>query len=96
MLVAVLLDAAGAPIATSAGDRERARELAELARELIEGADAASPRPVEHVEVQVPAGSVYAVRSARHVLACVTRRSAQRALVLFELRRAVLALEGRL
>lgn len=95
VLAAVLLDAAGSPLAASVADGERARELAGLARALIEHADGASSVPAEQVEVQVPEGSVYAVRSARHVLACVTRRSAQRALVLYELRRALLALERR-
>lgn len=87
---AVLLDAAGAPLAASDSDGARARELSELARRLVEHADAAVDGPVEQVEVQAAGGSAFAVRSPRHVLACVTRRAALPALVLYDLRRALL------
>lgn len=89
VLAAVVLDAAGGQIATSEDDPERARGLAELARRLVQRADAASSDPVEQIEVQVAAGSVFAVRDSRHVLACVTRRMALPALVLYDLRHAL-------
>lgn len=90
---AVLLDAAGAPIAASGVEADRERELADLARQLVEHADAASDEPVEHVEVHVGGSSAFAVRSPRHVLACVARRAALPALVLYDLRHALRELE---
>lgn len=90
---AVLLDAAGSLMASSDPDAERSRELADLTRQLVERADTASPEPVEQIEVQVPGGCAFAVRSPRHVLACVTRRAALPALVLYDLRHALLELE---
>jgi predicted regulator of Ras-like GTPase activity (Roadblock/LC7/MglB family) len=94
VLEAVLLDAAGSPIASNEPDTERSHELGDLARQLIERADAASPEPAEQIEVHVAGGSVYAVRTPRHVLACVTRRAALPALVLYDLRRALLDWEA--
>jgi Roadblock/LC7 domain len=91
--VAILLDAAGSLVASSDPDAGRSRRLAELTRRLVERADAASADPVEQVEVQVAGGSAFAVRSPRHVLACVTRRAALPALVLYDLRHALLDLE---
>jgi predicted regulator of Ras-like GTPase activity (Roadblock/LC7/MglB family) len=86
---ALLLDAAGAPIESSEPDGE----LAELARRLVEVADAAADGPVEQIEVQAAGGSAFAVRSPRHVLACVTRRGALPALVLYDMRHALIDLE---
>ncbi len=94
VLAAVALDAAGGPISASGGDPDRAGELTELARRLVERADAVSDEPVEQIEVQVFGGSVFAVRSSRHVLVCVTRRAALPALVLYDLRHALLELEA--
>jgi hypothetical protein len=90
---AVLVDAAGGLLASSDPDPERSRELADLTRQLVSQADHASAEPVEQIEVQVAGGSAYAVRSARHVLACVTRRGALSSLVLYDLRHALLDLE---
>lgn len=90
---ALLLDAAGAQIESSDPDGERGRELAELARRLVETADAAADGPVEQIEVQAAGGSAFAVRSPRHVLACVTRRGALPALVLYDMRHALIDLE---
>jgi hypothetical protein len=89
VLAAVLLDAAGGLVEAGGVEPERGRELGELARRLVERADAASERPVEQIEVQALGGAVFAVRDARHVLACVTRRSALPALVLYDLRHAL-------
>ena len=90
---AVLVDSAGNLVAASDDDRPRARRLAELTRELIEAADAVAPEPTEQVEVRVEGGAVYAVRTPRHTLACVTRRLALPALVLYDLRQMISALE---
>jgi predicted regulator of Ras-like GTPase activity (Roadblock/LC7/MglB family) len=94
VLAAAVLDAAGSPISASAPDPDRAPELSDLARRLIERADAVSEQPVEQLEVQVAGGSVFAVRGPSHVLACVTRRAALPALVLYDLRHALRELEA--
>lgn len=86
---AVVLDAAGALIESDGIASDRARELGELTRRLVERADAVSDAPVAQIEVQTAGGAVFAVRDARHVLACVTRRAALPALVLYDLRHAL-------
>lgn len=91
---AVLLDPAGGLIAASDGDRKRARRLAELVYELVVAADAASDLPTEQIEARVDGGAVFAVRSARHTLACVVRRLALPALILYDLRRTLLDVEA--
>jgi hypothetical protein len=84
---AVLLDAAGALVATSEEDPEQADELASLVRELVEAADAAAPDgPPEQVEAQVDSGAVFVTRDPRFVLACVTRRAALPSLMLYDQR----------
>jgi len=90
---AVLVDSAGALVAASDDDRARARRLAELARELIEAADAAAPEPTEQIEARIDGGAVFAVRTVSHMLACVARRLALPALVLYDLRQTMLELE---
>ena len=90
---AVLLDPAGGLIASSEKDDARARELGELARELTLAVDSASAEPTEQVEVGVTTGCVYAVRTASHTLACVTRRLALPSLILYDLRQTLLELE---
>lgn len=91
---AVLVDAAGALVAASDEDTARAIKLAELTRELIEAADAVAPEPTEQIEARVEAGAVFAVRTVRHTLACVARRLALPALVLYDLRQTMQELEG--
>ena len=91
---AVLVDSAGALIACSDPDAGRARQLAELTRELIEAADAVAPEPTEQIEARVEGGAVFAVRTVRHTLACVARRLALPALVLYDLRQTMLELES--
>lgn len=91
---AVLLDPAGGLIAASDEDAERSRHLADLAHELVLAADAAAPRPTEQIEVQVASGAVFAVRSARHTLACVVRRLALPALILYDLGQTLRELEA--
>ena len=90
----MLLDPAGGLIAASDDDKDRGRRLGELAHDLIRAADAASDLPTEQLEARVDAGAVFAVRSARHTLACVVRRLALPSLILYDLRRALLDVEA--
>jgi hypothetical protein len=89
VIAAVILDAAGGLVDASGVEQGRVRELADLTRRLVERADSVSAEPVEQIEVQASGGAVFAVRDARHVLACVTRRAALPALVLYDLRHAL-------
>lgn len=92
---AVLLDPAGGLIAASGTDAERSRRLADLAYDLVRATDAAAAdRPTEQIEAQVERGAVFAVRSARHTLACVVRRLALPALILYDLRQTLLEVEA--
>ena len=90
---AVLMDSAGALIAASDPDPDRVTRLAELAHELIEAADAVAPEPTEQIEARVEGGAVFAVRTVRHTLVCVAHRLALPALVLYDMRQAMLELE---
>ena len=87
---AVLLDAAGGLVAASGSDAGRGRRLGELAHELVMAADSAATEPTEQIEAQVPGGGVFAVRDARYTLACVTKRLALPALVLYDMRMTML------
>jgi hypothetical protein len=89
VIAAVILDAAGGLVDAGGVEQARARELAELTRRLVERADGISADPIEQIEVQAAGGAVFAVRDSRHVLACVTRRAALPALVLYDLRHAL-------
>jgi predicted regulator of Ras-like GTPase activity (Roadblock/LC7/MglB family) len=95
---AVLVDAAGSPVASTEADPERGRTLAELAHELFETVDRATrdwdPDPPEQVEVQVPGGAVFASRTPRWTLAVVARRAALSSLMLWDLRAVLGELEG--
>jgi hypothetical protein len=91
---AVLLDPAGGLIASSDEDGDRARHLAGLAHDLVLAADEAADRPTEQIEAQVAGGAVFAVRSARHTLACVVRKLALPALILYDLRQTLLEVEA--
>jgi hypothetical protein len=96
--VAVLLDAAGSPAASSEDDPVRARALTDLTRELFETVDRATrdwePDPPEQIEVQVPGGAVFASRTPRWTLAVVARRAALSSLMLWDLRAVLRELEG--
>ncbi len=83
---AVMADPAGGLVGVS-NDLEaaQARELAGLAADLFTASDRALGDPAQQVEAQVLGGSVYAVRSAARMLACVARRTALPALVLYDL-----------
>ena len=87
---AVLLDPAGGLVAASGSDRERGRRLGELANQLVLAADHASTEPTAEIEAQVPGGGVFAVRDASYTLACVTKRLALPALVLYDMRMTLL------
>ena len=91
---AVLLDAAGGLLASSLSETAHARRLAELTHELVLAADSTSKVPAEQIEAQTGAGAVFAVRSARHTLACVVRRLALPALILYDLHRAMDEIEA--
>ena len=83
---AVMADPAGGLVGVSSGlDGAPGRELAGLAADLFTAADRALGDPAQQVEAQVAGGSVYAVRSAARMLACVARRTALPALVLYDL-----------
>jgi len=80
----------------------RARRLAGLAHEVLSAVDSASTGAgsepndvVSALEAQTLGGAVFAVRDARYTLACVTRRLALPALVVYDLRQTMLALELR-
>ena len=95
---AVLLDAAGSLAGAHGVAKERARELAELARELFEAVDRANRDipggPPEQVEAQVEGGAVYASRTPRWTLAVIGRRAALSSLMLMDLRAVLGELEG--
>jgi predicted regulator of Ras-like GTPase activity (Roadblock/LC7/MglB family) len=94
---AVLLDAAGSPASVHGVAPDRAGELAELARELLEAVDRAhrdiAGGPPEQVEAQVERGAVYASRTPKWTLAVVARRSALSSLMLMDLRAVLGELE---
>jgi predicted regulator of Ras-like GTPase activity (Roadblock/LC7/MglB family) len=90
---AVLIDAAGALVAASGEDDERAEELGGLARELVELADHVADPPPEQLEAQVDGGAVFLTRGPHHVLAAVTRKSALSSLMLYDQRVLLAALE---
>jgi predicted regulator of Ras-like GTPase activity (Roadblock/LC7/MglB family) len=95
---AVLLDAAGAPIASHGVTDGRSGDLAQLARTLFETVDRAHRDmpggPPEQAEVQVDGGTVYASRTPRWTLAAVARRSALSSLMLMDLRAVLAELDG--
>ena len=90
---AVLLDPAGNLVAASGDDRAGSRRLAELAHEMVVTADAAVAEPTEQIEAQTGAGAVFVARDARYALACVVRRLGLPALILYDLRQTLLALD---
>lgn len=89
---AVLVDLAGGLVSASDDDSERARRLAGFAHELMSAVDSASPGATVALEAQTLGGAVFAARSARYTLACVARRLALPALVVYDLRQTMLAL----
>jgi hypothetical protein len=95
---AVLLDAAGSLAGATGEDRSRARSLGELARRLFEEVDRATrdwdTEPPEQIEVQTPAGAVFASRTPRWTIAAVAKRGALSSLMLYDLRALLGELEG--
>jgi hypothetical protein len=95
---AVLLDAAGSLAGASDIAPDRARALADRARELFESVDHATgeggAEPPEQVEAQVAGGAVYASRTPRWTLAVVGRRATLSSLMLYDLRAVLGELEG--
>lgn len=83
---AVVADPAGGLIGASDElDPGRARAFAGLAADLFSAADGALGDPAQHVEARVEGGGVFAVRSARHTVACVVWRLALPSLILYDL-----------
>lgn len=91
--LAVLGDPAGGLVAVAGADRTMGRRLAGLACDLVSRADGAGG-PVEELEAQTGNGGVFVVRTPGHTLSCVARRLALPALVLYDMRRTLLAYEG--
>jgi Roadblock/LC7 domain len=95
---AVLLDAAGSLAGAHGLQKDRARELGEMARELFDAVDRANRDipggPPEQVEAQVEGGAVYASRTPHWTLAVVGRRGALASLMLMDLRAVLGELEG--
>ena len=76
----VLLGADGRLAAVDAGHEEDGDQLAELTRQLLDGAG------TRQVEVSTGAGIVYALRTDEWTLAVVTGRFALSSLVFFDMR----------
>lgn len=92
---AVLADPAGGLVSASEDlDSSQSRQLAGLAADLFGAADSALGDPAHQVEAQVAGGGVFAVRNARHTLACVTWRPVLPALVLYDLQSVLGELEA--
>ena len=91
---AVLIDPAGGLVGASDTDRGRARQLAGLAHELVSAVDSASAAATAEVEAQTLGGAVFAIRDAHYALVCVVRRLALPALVLYDLRQTMRAIEA--
>ena len=85
---AVLVDSGGAVEAATLEDEERARELAAIARELVEAVEAAQPRraPVRQLEAATASGSVFVVRDAQRSIAATTSAAAISGLVFYDLK----------
>jgi len=79
----VLLDANGRLVAVDSGHEAEGEPLAELARELLEGAG------TDQVEVSTGAGIVYVLRTGEWTLAVVAGRFALSSLVFFDMRQAL-------
>lgn len=93
---AVLVDGAGEVRGATLRDEERARELAALARELLEAADAAEPRraPVRQLEAATPDGNVFVVRDEQRAIVATTSSAAISGLVFYDLKTCLRALGG--
>jgi hypothetical protein len=89
---AVLLDERGVAAAHGPGGEPPAERLGQLARELMERADATAAglpsfeRGVAQVEASVAAGSVFAVRAEGWTIAVVADRFALSSLMFYDLR----------
>jgi hypothetical protein len=92
---AVLVDAAGTLAGVAGVEQDREAELAELAAELFEAADEATPDdPAEQVEAQVGRGAVLALRTPRWTVAVVGRRTTLSSLAFMDMRAVIGAVEG--
>jgi hypothetical protein len=69
-------------------------QLRDLTVELLRQADAADDEPVTQIEVSTGAGSVFAVRTTRWIIAVVTGRFALSSLMFYDLRAVLADLEA--
>jgi predicted regulator of Ras-like GTPase activity (Roadblock/LC7/MglB family) len=90
----VVLDEEGRVAACSSGEGSTSRRMGELALELFERAERAAGREVPQLEVSTPGGSVFAVRAGRWSVAVVAGRLTLSSLMLFDLHRLMVSLEG--
>ena len=82
----VLCHSDGSVSARAGDDPERAECLGELARELFDAAEAIAPDHSAQIEVTVPEGGVFAVRSGDWTIAVVAGRLALSSLLFYDLR----------
>jgi predicted regulator of Ras-like GTPase activity (Roadblock/LC7/MglB family) len=86
---AVILDADGTVLASTLADEERSREVARIARDLLETADGVRRRPdlaVAEVEVALRAGSVFFVRQGDRTIVASTGPEPATGLILYDLK----------
>jgi hypothetical protein len=90
----VVLDGRGRLAGSSESDQERSEALGDLAGELVEAMDTATPgEQPEQLEAQVVGGAVYLVRHADWTIAAVARRRALSSLMFYDLRAVLSELE---
>jgi len=88
VVACVLLDEDGGLAAVDDAHADRGEELAKLAKELLDRAEA------PQVEVSTGAGVVYALRDGAWTLVAVTGRFALSSLMFFDMRKAIEAVEA--
>jgi hypothetical protein len=90
----VVLDGHGRLAGSSESDDERSEALGELADDLIEAMDTATPgEEPEQLEAQVVGGAVYLVRHSDWTIAAVARRRALSSLMFYDPRAVLSELE---
>jgi predicted regulator of Ras-like GTPase activity (Roadblock/LC7/MglB family) len=87
---AVLLDAAGEPIAATTTDERRTQELARVCRELLAASEAVrsggTARSPAQIEVAMAEGSVFVVRDGERTILATTGASPTVGLVFYDLK----------
>lgn len=91
----VVLDREGRVAASSCQDERRAGQMGDLALELLERAErSADGKVLGSIEVSTRTATVFAARRPRWSVAIVVERMALSSLVLFDLHRVLVDLEG--